>query len=72
LSEKLFWVFGRRGPTDPYEQVGVVKATSAPIAYVYAKMNYKERPWRDLSVVPRESFYRPSQTDDEPAERTLR
>lgn len=70
-AERIFWVFGRRGPAEPIEQVGVVKAASAEIAYVYARANYKERPWGDLCVAPRDGFYRPARSD-EPAERALR
>ncbi len=57
LSERIFWVFARRTQTDPFEHVGVVKATSEAIAYVYARMNYTERNWRDMCVAPQESFY---------------
>ncbi len=73
-GERIFWVFGRRGPTDAMEQIGQVKAASEAIAYVYARANYRERAWRDLAVVPRDSFYRPGLDADEPAlaERTLR
>jgi len=65
-GEHIFWVFGRRGQTDPFEQVGVVKAASEAIAYVYAYMNYTERPWRDLCVVPRDSFYAARRSADDP------
>ncbi len=58
-SEQRFWVFARRAQTDPFEQVGVVKATSEAIAYVYARMNYRERPWQDMCVTPQASFYGP-------------
>ena len=71
-GEKHYWVFGRRGPSEPIEHVGMVKAASEEIAYVYARMNYRERPWRDLCVVPRDSFYKPARNADEPAERSLR
>jgi len=72
-GERAFWVFARRGPADPFEQVGVVKASSAAIAYVYARMNYRERLWRDLCVAPKDSFYSPNRSADEPAfsERSL-
>lgn len=57
VDEQIFWVFGRRAQTDPYEHVGTVKAATEAIAYVYAHMNYDERPWLDLCVAPRGSFY---------------
>ena len=60
LSGRIFWVFARRAPTDPIEHVGTVKAASEAIAYVYARMNYTERNWRDMCVVPREAFYEPT------------
>ena len=60
LSGRIFCVFARRAPTDPFEQVGTVKASSDALAYVYARMNYTERAWRDLCVVPREAFYDPA------------
>ena len=56
----VFWVFARRAHTDPFEQVGAVKAASEAIAYVYARMNYRERTWRDMCVVPRDAFYQPA------------
>ena len=61
MGEQIFWVFARRAQADPFEQVGAVKAASAAIAYVYARMNYRERNWRDMRVVPREAFYEPAQ-----------
>ena len=57
---EIFWVFARRAPADPLEHVGAVKASSEAIACVYARMNYKERPWRDMCVVPRGAFYGPA------------
>jgi len=59
-SETIFWVFARRAQADPFEHVGAVKAASAAIAYVYARMNYRERNWRDMRVVPRDAFYEPA------------
>lgn len=60
ISERVFWVFARRAQDDPLEQVGAVKAASADIAYVYARMNYRERNWRDMRVVLRDAFYEPA------------
>ncbi len=59
-GRQVFWVFARRAPTDPFEQVGSVTATSEAIAYVYARTNYRERSWRDMRVVPRDAFYEPA------------
>lgn len=56
-SDRVFWVFARRAPGDALEQIGVVKAVSEALAYVYARMNYTERPWRDLCIVPRDAVY---------------
>ncbi len=56
-SGRHFLVFARRVPTDPLEQIGVVKAETEALAYVYARMNYTERPWRDLCVVPRDAVF---------------
>ena len=67
MAERLFWVFGRRAQTEPLEQVGVVKASGEAVAYVYALMNYNERPWRDLCVVARDSFYGVRGSVDEPS-----
>lgn len=61
LKKKVFWVFARRAQTDPFEQVGSVSATTEAIAYVYARINYRERAWRDMRVVPSEAFYEPAQ-----------
>jgi 1,2-phenylacetyl-CoA epoxidase PaaB subunit len=57
VAPQLFWVFARRTPTDPLEQIGVVKAETEALAYLYAKMNYTERPWRDLCVVPQTAVH---------------
>jgi len=59
-QSRIYWVFGRKSRSEPYEQVGSVKATSDAIAYLYARTNYRERPWQDLCVVPREAFYAPA------------
>lgn len=59
-DKKVFWVFARRAQTDPFEQVGSVTATGEAIAYVYARINYRERSWRDMRVVARDAFYEPS------------
>lgn len=60
LQKKVFWVFARRAPTDPIEQVGSVTAPTEAIAWVYAHINYRERAWRDMRVVAREAFYEPA------------
>lgn len=60
MIDQVFWVFARRAQTDPFEQVGAVKAASAALAYVYARMNYRERNWRDMRVAPRDAFYEPA------------
>ncbi len=57
MPEQIFWVFGRREPGEALQQVGVVKAPSPALAYVYARMNYTERPWHDLCVVPKQAFF---------------
>jgi hypothetical protein len=57
LAERTFLVFARRSAADPLEQIGVVKAPSDALAYVYALLNYTERQWRDLCVVPRHAVY---------------
>ena len=61
MSSQLFWVFARRTPTDPLEQIGVVKAETESLACLYAKMNYTERPWRDLCVVQQTAVHRAAQ-----------
>lgn len=66
-AERVFWVFARREQDQSLEQVGAVKAASAEIARVYARMNYRERAWRDMCIAPRDSFY---STDELFAERS--
>ena len=53
----VYWVFAREAPYAPLRQMGIVRAASEKLAFVYARMNYDERRWLDLHVAPRDAFY---------------
>ena len=56
MSEDTYWVFARREPGAPLAQVGVLRAESVALARLYARLNYTERVWVDLCVVPKAPF----------------
>jgi 1,2-phenylacetyl-CoA epoxidase PaaB subunit len=60
-QDHVFWVFGRERSGAVLRQVGVVRAPTPALAFVYARMLYQERKWRDLKVAPREAFYAPAE-----------
>lgn len=57
MAGELYYVFARSQPGDPVQHMGVVKAPSPSLAYLYAKMNYREKPWHHMMVVPKSACY---------------
>ena len=60
---RVYWVFAREEPAAPLRHMGIVRAANEKLAFVYARMNYDERRWLDLQVVPREAFYAPRELE---------
>src|SRR5206468_3233797 len=56
-ASESYWVFARRKRGSPLTQMGMVRAQTPSLAYVYALLNYTERPWHELLVVPRAAFF---------------
>ncbi|HEY8694837.1 MAG TPA: hypothetical protein VIR57_19075 [Chloroflexota bacterium] len=56
-EEDIYWVFARREPGQPLSQIGIVKAASPGLAYVYAQHNYTERQWLDLCIAAKSAFF---------------
>jgi 1,2-phenylacetyl-CoA epoxidase PaaB subunit len=57
ISEQLYWVFARAERGQPLAQIGIVKAATEKLAFVYARQNYTERHWDELYVVPKRAFF---------------
>lgn len=61
-AEQIYWVFARAERGQALAQIGIVKAPTERLAFVYARQNYTERHWDELYVVPRSAFFSVSAT----------
>lgn len=54
---ETYLVFARAEKGQPLTQIGLVKAATPGLAFVYARQQYTERHWDELSVVPKSAVF---------------
>lgn len=54
---ETYLVFARPEKGQPLTQIGLVKAATPGLAFVYARQQYTERHWDELCVVPKRAVF---------------
>lgn len=54
---EVYLVLARAEKGQPLAQIGLVKAASPGLAFIYARQQYTERRWDELCVVPKRALF---------------